>query len=86
MCGCGCVQEFPEILSRSECEREMEADQYKVPVSADPGGPGVVNCSPVRKEFQNVGQTHHISSHVVTSLGQLQPCAGVPGPGSSPDN
>jgi len=50
------------------------------------GGPGVVNCSPVRKEFQNVGQTHHISSHVVTSLGQLQPCAGVPGPGSSPDN
>ena len=46
-----CRREFPEMLSKSEREREMEADQYKVPVSGDPGSPGVVNCSPVRKEF-----------------------------------
>ena len=46
-----CVEAFPEMLSKSECEREMEADQYKVPVSGDPGGPGVVNWAPVREEF-----------------------------------
>ena len=39
------------MLSKRECEREMEADQYKVPVSGDPSCPGVVNCSPVRKVF-----------------------------------